>query len=125
MIERTLVGDCDGCGRDIETTMNDLEDPGEDTSLPPAWVALSARRVWPNPAHTMEREAVEAVVQAQLAQLPEDAPPPPADTVEALRMAAEAQLGLTEPPFIVQEMEGCYCPKCAGNVQTRMGLEDW
>lgn len=105
---------------------NQVDDPDEDTHLPPQWIRITVSRVVANPNYGEENGAREAYRQAELAQLPPDLPP---EVREAVSRRLEALLELiprTEAPLAVETMDDlCLCPKHAGALQARLQAPDW
>ena len=120
---------CDVCEIGVGPSQNDVEDPEEDTELPPGWVAIEARRVIQNPAyHEAQQDratAIEAHVNDQVQtaralaagqneKLPDDA-------LEGLRRSARSQAEnivgpVEEPAFLVELALGHLCLEHAGKL---------
>lgn len=108
-----------------EETDNAVDDPDEDTHMPPQWVQIVATRVTLNPDYGQENGAREAYRQSELAQLP---PETPAEVREYVSQRLQALLDLiprVEAPLTVERLEGCLCPKHAGVLQARLEFPDW
>ena len=118
MRHTTMHFDCEGCGLATGGVENDLAADEADTSLPPGWVQILARRVVPNPTYVAPRtEAQIADEMAAAAGVPDgEREKAAAAFLVVASQAARTEAEMVEPTHFVDELELHYCASCVDAV---------
>jgi hypothetical protein len=121
---------CDVCELGVGVTQNDVDEPDDDTELPPGWVSIEARRVVQNPRHAeaigerakaIEEHVNDQVLTARsLAAGQNDTLPD--DALDGLRRSARHQAEsivgpIEEPEFMVEVAVGHLCKDHSAKLQ--------